>query len=179
MADSGAATQAVERIVTAMLGMGGSNAFLTEQGGNLLMGLTVIAIAWTAMKVMMEGEGIQKLIAEFLMIIFLWGFASMFVSPPSSEENWGNKLMGGFDSITQRVMAGAMGLGEGATANPTQAIMNALGNSLYVASRMFTEPNLTSAQAPSGRANSGGSLSGTEAGTGTGTGTGAGAGSGQ
>lgn len=133
------AADAVTQIVSAMLNFGGPNAVTGELGGKLLMGLTVIAIAWTALKVMMEGEGVQKLIAEMLTILFLWGFASMFVN--TGPDNWGGKLMSGFEGISNSMLAAGSGGGE--ITSPEQAIMIALGNSLTVAGKMFQEPSLT------------------------------------
>lgn len=142
------ASDSVSQIVNTLLNFGANDSLLTDLGGRLLLYLTVIAIAWAAIKILFEQEGIQKFVAELVMIIFLWGFASLFLSG-IGDGGWGKKLMDGFDWVAKEIVVNAGAAGGERIEDPAQSIMIVLGNTVEVAMKLFSDKDMTGEKAES------------------------------
>lgn len=143
------------------IGEGGVAQLFTGYGENLLLALTVIAVAWVGIENVIENRPFQKLLADFISVILTWGIATWLITGVGGI-SLAKEINAGFDMIANTILdATAESSGSSLTLNPpaysmggspeqyTQATSNftsnvaahALATSFITAARLFEEPN--------------------------------------
>ena len=94
---------ALVSMINNMLAVGGAGVagMFSAYGSNLLTALTVIAIAWVGIKNVIESQGINKTLADTLVVVLLWGIAAWLINPSGDAMR---EINGGFDMVANQAL---------------------------------------------------------------------------
>lgn len=126
---------AIASMIANIMSLGGKTGVFLEYGENLLFGLTVIAVAWAAIKNVMEDKGVNKVILDFAAIALLWGIASWTMTGIVADKDGKEvpvveSINSGFDLLAGKVMTTA-------GADSSNQVIEVLGNSVMIAAELF------------------------------------------
>jgi hypothetical protein len=84
-----------------------------EYAITLIAMLTVIAMSWNGMKILLEGAAANEALAEIVKTFLIAGFAMAVIGTNSGGMKLGEELVKGFDKIASEVASGAARAGGG------------------------------------------------------------------
>lgn len=148
---------ALVSMINNMLAVGGEGVagMFSAYGSNLLTALTVIAISWVGIKNVIESQGINKTLADILVVVLLWGIAAWLINPNGSAMR---EINSGFDMVANQALyasarasntsgvssppsysPGDTGYTEAASQYQGKNVVHVLGKSMGTAYDMFRE----------------------------------------
>lgn len=134
------ATVALERMISNIMTLGGKIDAFLPHGATLLLALTVIAVAWTGIKAVLEGDGVNKIILEMATIGLMYGMASWVMTGYVPPEGGGKEIRtidainAGFDNLA-KVM-----LPDNINTDPAKHVSEVLAQTIGTAMNIFIPP---------------------------------------
>lgn len=150
------AIDAIRGVIGSVLGLGGGKLgeLFASYGSQLLFYLTVIAVAWVGIKNVIEHQSINKIFADYLVVLLTWSIASWMIGD-RGEGSLAREINNGFDMLANNVFSAAAAATTGQTLqtpaySPNNAeyekqtenfqsniVIGAIGKSMLTAAKMF------------------------------------------
>jgi len=108
----------------------GENPPFLSHGKKLLWIITGILISWKSIKILLDSQPVNQIIAEIIGVILLYGIASFMLEPKVQKE-----FVNGFDEVAMTA-AKATGNMENLS-SPETAVITSLGRTLSVSATLF------------------------------------------